>query len=666
MLSAIASLAVLAAMAVAGIAVIGRIFRFTTELERLAYGSVVGITAATLLLVPVAPAVGLTPMLVVAVAIGAIAVAFVAGWPALSAARRQPPSMRAAIARLDPIATIVIGLLTVRWALLWRDALELRPDGLWAGHEYIWSDWPTHLALVTRFAWGGGDFPPQNVHMAGLPLAYHYLSDLTPAAFVVLGMDPFGALELHSFVLSVLAALAVWAFARRMTGRRSAATLGTVLFLVGAGLGWMAHLANLDLGQGPVAALIGDPWDPKTQVAAHVRVFNPYIAFLMSQRAYLYGLPIAMLVLSAVGIAAPRRSIGLFVAAGVVAGLLPLAHLPTLLAMAIVIPIVALALLDRPWRIGGLPIRGWLAFGLAWVVVSVPQLLTQLGGGSGALSATRIQLGWVAGEGDFTDTWLSFWLLNAGLLGILCAIAIAIAIIDRHRRPGDRLLPPRGLRMMLALQVIFVVVNVVVFQPWDWDNHKILVYWMLSAAILSAALLVAMWRRARRWSWAGRGLARVGLAGLVVAIVAGPILENAWMLGGGGRYRMLTTEQLDLAARVREVAPAGSVVVTGMGSHDPVQMLSGRQVLMGYWGQLWVSGIPHGEREAEVLRIYRLAPDAADLIERYGVSAVVVGPDERSGLGADEAGYLVQYPVIATSGPYRVFATDKSVRQSGG
>jgi hypothetical protein len=325
--------------------------------------------------------------------------------------------------------------------------------------------------------------------------------------------------------------------------------------------------------------------------------------------------------------------------------------------MAIVVPVLALAYLPRPWHLRALPLRGWLGFGLTWVIVSVPQLLAQLGGGSGALAATRLQIGWVVGEGGRDETWLTFWLWNAGLLGILCLVAIVVGLVDRHRRPADRIVPPRALRTLLALQVIFVVVNVVVFQPWDWDNHKILVYWMLAAAILAAALLVAVWRRVRGWRPAGRVLARLVVVAAVVGIVAGPTLENAWMLGGGGRYRMLTTNQIELADRIRELVPADRTIVSGMGSHDAAQMLSGRQVLMGYWGQLWVSGIDHAQRESEVRRIYQLAPDAAELIDRYGVGAVVIGPEERSNLGADEDAFRARYPVIVETPFYTVFDT---------
>jgi hypothetical protein len=656
MLSALAAMIVLLAYAAAGWAVLARVFAFTTALERLAYGSIIGITAGTLALVPLASFTGLTPLTVWATAVATLAVAVWLGRAEVRRYLATHPTIGSVVARLDPAASLVIGVLTVRWLLLWRDALQLRDGGLWAGHEYVWSDWPTHLALVTRFAAPDG-FPPQHIHYAGLPLSYHYLSDLTPAAFVVLGMDVFGALQLHSLVLSVLAALAIWAFARRMTGRRSAATLGMVLFLMGAGLGWLVHLGSLDLGDGPISAILADPWDPKEQGAAHIRVFNPYLAFLMSQRAYLYGLPVAMFVLSGLRIAAARRSVILFMATGAVAGLLPLAHLPTLLALAIVIPVLGLALLDRPWRIRGLPVTGWIAFGGTWVLVSLPQLLVQLGGGSGALSATRLQIGWVASEGQFGDTWVSFWVKNAGLLGILCLVAVVVGLLDRHSRPGDRLVPPRAFRVLLALQVIFVVVNTVVFQPWDWDDHKILVYWMLSAAVLAAALLIWAWRRVSDRPPAIRLTARAGLVLLVVGVIAGPTLENVWMLQGGGRYRLLDGQQIALARRVAEVVPAGGVVVTGMGSHDPVQMLSGRQVLMGYWGQLWVSGIDHRQREAEVLEILRLGPRADELIERYGIAAVVIGPGERDRLGANDAGYAARFPLLGEVGAYRVYDT---------
>lgn len=747
------SLLWLLAIALPGVALLDRLAPFLAPLERWAYGIVLGVVLGTLALVPAAVVVGLSTSLVVADGLLAlVAASLLWVWPgrkdATERARadhgpRAPlPGLGPPRGRPNPWAVIVIGLIGLRFVTLWADALTLQADGLWAGHEYIWSDWPTHLGIVSSFAYGD-NFPPEHTLFAGLPLAYHYLSDLTPAAFVVLGLTPIEALPLHSFVLSVVVSLAIWAFIRRLSRRASVATLGLVLFLFGGSPGWLATAAEVVRSGDLVGTLANQPWDYAAQKELHIRWFNPYLAFLMSQRAYLYGLPLMMLALTLllVGLqrvkgddglpwfidawrrAIGRRRLAPFALAGLVAGLLPLSHLPTLLAMAILVPPLALLFACRPPSLGGhdardpeataaprfgrgsgpadapqppnpaavarrprppdgtptslpgrhaagelvarrprapdasggraallaglgaLPWPEWLTFGSIWVLVSLPQLASQLGGGPGALAAFRIQLGWVAGEPPAFDAWPVFWLKNLGLFGPLLILALGSPLL------GIRIVPPRAFRLLLAFQAVFVAGNVFVFQPWDWDNHKILTIWFLSVAVLVAALLVWAWRR-----WRGP-LVRIGLGLVVASLVASPVLEHLSMLEGHTRYRMLTAEQVALAEAVRRATPPRTLVVTGMQSHDPVMMLSGRRLLMGYWGQLWVSGIPYQTRQAEVATIYAGGPAAEALIVGYGVGAVVIGPEERSSLAANEAWFAARYPVIAQTTNWRVYGT---------
>ncbi len=721
------SLLWLLAIALPGIALLDRFAPSLAPLERWAYGTVLGVVLGTLVLVPAAVVVGFSAGLVVADGLLAlVAAGLLWAWPRRKdepTRARPDPGRRALLpgfgsppGRPDPWAVVVIGLIGLRFVTLWADALILQADGLWAGHEYVWSDWPTHLGIVSSFAYGD-NFPPEHTLFAGLPLAYHYLSDLTPAAFVVLGLTPIEALPLHSFVLSVVVSLAIWAFIRRLTRRASVATLGLVLFLFGGSPGWLATAAEVVRSGDLVGTLAHQPWDYAAQKELHIRWFNPYLAFLMSQRAYLYGLPLMMLALTLllVGLrrvggdhglpwsidawrrALDRGRLAPFALAGVVAGLLPLSHLPTLLAMAILVPPLVLLLARRtssrggadppeargapgfgrgpgladppappspaaaarrasapdgsPGRaalqaaLGALPWPEWLTFGSIWVLVSLPQLASQLGGGPGALAAFRIQLGWVASEAPSFDAWPVFWLKNLGLFAPLLLLALASPLM------AIRIVPPRAFRLLLAFQAVFVAGNVFVFQPWDWDNHKILTVWFLSVAALVAALLVWAWRR-----WRGP-LARVGLGLIVASLVASPVLEHLHMLEGHTRYRMLTTEQLALAEAVRRATPPGTLVVTGMQSHDPVMMLSGRRLLMGYWGQLWVSGIPYEARQAQVATIYAGGPAAEALIAQYGVGAVIIGPEERSSLAANEAWFAARYPVIAQTTSWRVYGT---------
>jgi len=374
------SLLFLGALASTGIAALDRFARFLTPLERFAYGAVLGIVAGTLALVPAATLLGFNPPVVLGIAVASVGVAALLafGPGSHNRGRRRgggPPvalgeRLLAFVGWLDPWATALVALLVVRWALLWSSALTIRPDGLWAGHEYLWSDWPTHLGIVTRFAFGG-NFPPENTLFAGLPLSYHYLSDLTPAAFVVLGMDPLAVLPFHSFLLSILAVLGLYAFARRLSGVRSIATLTVILFVFGAGLGWVATVARIDSSHDLFGTLASAPWDAPAQADLHIRFFNPYLAFLMSQRAYLYGLPLAMLIVTLLVRAARRHATRTFALAGIVAGLLPLAHLPTLLALAMVTPFLAFLLARRPWHLRTIPWLGWIVFHVLWVAVAV-------------------------------------------------------------------------------------------------------------------------------------------------------------------------------------------------------------------------------------------------------------------------------------------------------
>jgi hypothetical protein len=643
------SLLFLCALASPGIAALDRFARFLTPLERFAYGAVLGMVGGTLAIVPAATLLGFNPPVVLGVAVASVAVAGLlafgpggrrgGGRPGVGLGER----LRDLIGRLDPWATALVALLVVRWALLWSSALTVRPDGLWAGHEYIWSDWPTHLGIVTRFAFGG-NFPPENTLFAGLPLSYHYLSDLTPAAFVVLGMDPLAVLPFHSFLLSIVAVLGLYAFARRLSGVRSIATLAVILFVFGAGLGWIATLASIDTSHDLFGTLANAPWSAQAQADLHIRFFNPYFAFLMSQRAYLYGLPLAMLVVTLLVRAARRYAMRTFVLAGVVAGLLPLAHLPTLLALAMVTPFLALLLAGRPWRLRTIPWRGWMVFHVVWVAVTVPQLLMQLGGGAGALAAFRLDLGWVAGP----DPWWWFWLKNLGLFIPLGLLALG----------ARRILPPRSHRVLLAFMPIFVVANTFAFQPWDWDNHKILIYWFLALTILVAALLVRAWRSSRLI------VLRLLLVGVVVTMTLGPALENLDQLEGHGQYLMLTTEQLQLAAEIRAVTDPKALLVGGMQPQDPIMELTGRRLLMGYWGQLWVSGIAYQHRQADVGMIYAMGPGADSLLRQYKVDYVVIGPDERSTLKANEAAYAARFPVVASTQNYRVYDV-RSLRSGG-
>ncbi len=620
MLSVLASLALLGSMSALGVALLTRTAGHLTRLERLAYGAPIGMVLGTLAFVPFASLVGFRAELVIAVGVAAAAVA---AWLMRGQRRTwaRPAVSRPRWRTLAP--AIVIGAFAVRWGFYWRDALQERSSGLWAGHVNIWGDWPVHLGIVSSFAYGA-NFPPEHPRYADHPFAYHYLSDLTAAAQVVLGMAPGPALVLHSLIGCVLVAIALFAFARRFLRDRAAAGLAVVLFLLGGGLGWVATAAAFEAGHDATRILA---WDHHVKDDLNMQIVNMFFGFMASQRAFLYGLPMAFAIVATLMVAVRRggRDRRPFIVAGAIAGLLPLAHLGTLLALALVTPFLVLLF----------PVRRWAWFFAVWMAVAVPQLLGQLGGGAGALAAMRIQWGWVADP----DPWPWFWIKN---LGFFLPVAIAGLL-------GRRVIPPRAQRFAWAFMALFAIVNVIVFQPWDWDDHKLLVYWFLMIALVSAAVLARLWRARPRLA------ARAVVATIVVTMTMSGILEDVGTALGQSTFLMLRPEQIRLAERLRSLTEPDALFISGMQNHDPVAMLTGRRLYIGYANWLWTEGIPYEARTLEAERIYRSEPGTEALLASLGIDFVVIGPHERDDLDANEAAFRDRYPVLVSEGAWAVY-----------
>jgi hypothetical protein len=630
--SVVLAVLVLGLMAVAGVLLVGWAFPFLSRAERYGYGIPLGMVVATDAILLAADIVGsLSVPLVLGATLVTLAVALAI---ARAAGRlRRPSSVRDVARSLIPrdrgtwLALAIVGAFALRWALFWPNAIETLPTGIYATHVNVWGDYPIHLGNVTAFTLGN-DFPPTHPRFAGHAFGYHYLIDLTAAALVPFGLSPSGALELHSFVLSVVAAVALFAFARAVTASSTVGALSVGLFLLGGGLGWINTVQGLLGNTANLPQPVTLPWDYRWKTESNFEWVNMYWAFWMSQRAFLYGMPMAFAIVRGTLRARETHDLRLWIAAGVVAGLLPLAHLGTLLALAIVVPVLFVLL----------PSRGWILFGIVWVAVAGPQLLAIGGGGAGALSALRIQLGWVSNTGAAPDPWPIFWIKNQGAFLVLSVIPLVVAGI----------VPTFARRLLLAFWAIWVVGNIVVFGPWDWDNHKILVYWFLSVAIASAAALVWLWRRWRAL------LPRAALVVVAATLVASGVLEDVNQALGQSTYQMLDAEEVRLGELVAEKTPPHAVFIDGMANHDPVQMIAGRTLYVGYANWLWAEGLPYVPRQDESLEVLRWGPRAESIIADNGVNYVVVGPLERS-LGANETAFADRFPVAVETANYRVY-----------
>ncbi|MDQ3687011.1 MAG: hypothetical protein M3430_15655, partial [Acidobacteriota bacterium] len=323
----------------------------------------------------------------------------------------------------------------------------------------------------------------------------------------------------------------------------------------------------------------------------------------------------------------------LMIAAGVVAGLLPLVHAHTFVVMMGMGGCLAL-LFPRQWR-------AWAAYFAVALLLALPQVYWVT-----RESATRPAhfFGWMYGWDRGEQHPVMFWLKNAGLFIPL----LIAAILWRGRRP---VVPKRLLLFFAPFVLCFIVPNLLRMSPWIWDNVKLLFYWYVAAVPLVALLLSRLWR--------GRGWAlRVVTLVLIVLLTLAGGLDVWRIVSRTSNQQVFDRDGIELAELIKqETLPRSRILHAPIYNHPA--FLSGRRSLMGYDGHLWTHGIEYKYREADIKRIYAATESQesiAALLKSYGIEYIVVGPHERDILQINEQ-FFERYPKVGEVGAYRLYKT---------
>ena len=551
---------------------------------------------------------------------------------------------------LSTIVTVayVVALAAGVWLVADRTFFHAA-DGLYIGNVNNLGDLPYHVQITASFAYGE-NFPPQNPVFAGSGFSYHYIADFVAAIFVAAGADLVGGILLVSVIFSAALLPLIHRWARDLTGKPAAARLTPLILVFSGGLGWLTLFDQARQGENGIVAAFADG-DARYTMAYEgiLRFGNAVTALLIPQRGLLLGMCLAVIVLtllwrhldepdpaprptSARGWLARIAAEPRMLAAGLMTGILPIVHVHT---FAVVLGTAFfIGVLFREWRMG----RWW-----PWVVYVITTLLiagpvafvTARGSQANVGSFVGFELGWDRGQSDP----LTFWLVNAGVFIPLLVIGLVLAY---QGRLGSRKL----LLYTLPFVIWFIVPNVLRLAPWLWDNIKVLIYWWLGAAPLVALVLARMWEDRSR-------ALKLYAVGLAVVLMAAGALDVA-RASIGPEYQEFDADGIAFSAAVREQTEPEAVVLTAPVFNSPV-FLTGRRIFMGYAGFLWANGLAYTDREVDLRAIYAGEPGAEELLRRHGIAYVVLGPQERREVSANEA-YFADFPVAAEVGEYRLYA----------
>lgn len=607
-------------------------------------------------------------------------------------AREAWRDLAGAVARPRATTTGALLLFVACALVFWQvyeRAMFVRGGEIFTGVDNNLGDLPFHLSIITGFVYGE-NFPPVHTEYAGARLTYPFIVDFVAAMFVRAGATLEGALFLENFVLALALAGLLYRFALKLTGGdRTAALITPALALLSGGLGWWVFAREWGGGNLGLFELLGSlPRDYTITSKGGYRWGNAITTLLVPQRGLLLGLPLALVVITqwwmATGEDEEERARGKgeggkaedeanvsgrkaragkkskrfsatphepppipafnlsplpfpispsawrMLGAGVVAGLLPLAHAHSFVVLMLMGG--CLALLFPRWR-------AWFIFFAVALLIAAPQMWwATRESAARAGSFFGWQFGWDRGEQDA----LWFWFKNTGLFIPLLAAALGW-LWWRSRRGA--VAARRILLFYLPFTLLFVISNAGKISPWIWDNIKVLYYWYIASVPLVALLLSRLWRL--------HPAARVATVVLLLTLTAAGALDVWRVVSEASEQKEFDQAGIAFAEIVKAGTPPRSLILHAPTYNHPVY-LTGRQAFMGYAGHLWSQGIDYAPREAELRRMYAGAPDAESLLAKHGVEYVVVSPLERRAIQVNEQ-FFRRFTKVGETGGYSLY-----------
>ncbi len=503
------------------------------------------------------------------------------------------------------ILTLVLALLLAP-KLLFFDGTALSTNVLNA-----WGDLGWHVANITGFAEGQA-VPPQDPIYAGSKLFYPFLINFFSGLLVIAGATIAESVTTPVLILLPIFFTLFFIFARTITGNTTAAAIAILLLIFsGSTLGWTQLTSDLANSARPVLDFfLHLPRDyAGTGSGGELpgwQFLNIIIAGLLPQRSLLFGLPLAMSLLIILLTALEtfeKKSLVPFVLAGVVAGLMPLAHAHTVLVMIPTILFLALVHIFSERNHRSQAVAAWLVFAGVSVIVGFQEVLYFINGVAGTSGQFfRFAPGWTAQE-----NWLWFWFKNAGLLIPVSLLSILI--------PGSRSLKA----ITAAGLLVFTGANLFIFAPWAWDNYKLLIWWLI------LTLPSIGWLLNKLLSYNRLLLSTLVILFMIIHMQTGFLDLFRTALPSAQAYEEWNSEAINIARQIQELTETNAVILTAPYHNSPVA-LSGRIQYMGFPGHVWSHGLPYFTREQAIKDFYEGRREDLPEIEP---GFVVIGPVER-------------------------------------
>ncbi len=551
----------------------------------------------------------------------------------LRALRASPPEL----SRSD-LAGLLAAFFAALFCLYLLHTHVLRPgeDGLWVGQS-TYGDLAMHLGFMESL-YRQGTFPPEYSIYPGQPLNYPFLVDAASASLRFFGLSRRMAVIVPSVVMLFCVFWGFWLLADKLTGKVGPTLMSWLLFVFNGGFGFVYFTGKYRFSE----IFTGFYTTPTNLVDQDIRWVNVVCDMLIPQRTTMAGwcvvLPAIFLLITALEKTLEggggRRE---FAVLAVLAGAMPMIHTHSFLALGILSAawfFCALPKAKREGRVREL-VMNYVLYGVVCLCLAAPQFFKWTMSSVRSGNLLQWNLGWVAGANGALNNWLLFFIMNVGVVFIAMW-------------PAAFTLRGEKLGIFLGAFAIFVLANVIAFQPNLYDNNKLLYIWFMLTDILVCDVIWSILEPVPDRS------IRAAVAGIIVFL--GAFSGGLSMLREAvSEYRLLSTEQTAAADFIIEATEPDSLFLTSTAHTNPVAVLAGRNIVCGSSLYLYFHGVDYQEREARLPGMFAGGEAFETAREELGIDYVYLGGSEYSMYDVNEDYFFTHYPVIYNEGGITIF-----------
>lgn len=565
--------------------------------------------------------------------------------------------------------------------LVWS-GFEIR-DGVVYSSQATYGDMSMHLGFITSIA-EQQIFPPQYSILPGTKLAYPFLSDSISSSLYIWGSNIRLAYMLPMFFAGAQLMFGAWLLFDAWLKEKIKTLFAWVLFFLNGGLGFLYFLEG-DFGEQMRRLFTGFYQTPTNLVDENIRWVNMIADMMLPQRATLFGYAVLFFALYLLYRAVFCDETSLFPLVGVLGGMLPMIHTHSFLALVLVSGgwllmwlakhcelkqihgfakqllsglIILMQLIQMVLSISGKRETGELLFvlmifaamfigALIWMLFSYVQkftwkpLLTTWGAYlviAAVLALPQLFI-WTFGQAtgeqflrgyfnwaNIDDIYIWFYIKNLGVALLLFVPAYLVA--------GRKFIA-----VGFPIVVIWLIAELVVFQPNVYDNNKLLYVAYLLMCGIAADFGVNLLRK----------ITNIPIRRILGTVVVFLCTVSAMLTIGRefvAEYRLMEHEQVLVGKYVMEHTEPHDKILTTTRHNNVIAALTGRNIQCGSGSYVYFHGLDYREQEAAVRVMYEESALYPDVFDYYDIDYIMVSPYEQHEFNVDEATIANRYPCV--------------------